>query len=118
MTTQLIDLGWKWTTINLQNMGEAVGRNHAWWWRGGEGLLAIWEEDWETETSAVVMCIACELAQMGELLVDFRQLAGSMTHKWAAWFMPLQDDLFPILEGAGYKRDWEDSLYLFERQHS
>jgi GNAT superfamily N-acetyltransferase len=116
-STDLMDLGWKWATINANNLGEAVARKHAWWWHAGQGLLAIWEEDWEQETGAVLMFLSCKLEKMVELLVDFRRLAGAMKHNQAGWFVPLRNELIPYLELAGYKRDWEESLYIFERQH-
>jgi GNAT superfamily N-acetyltransferase len=117
MTTHFMDLGWRWVTVNPHNLGEAIARERAWWWRRGEGLLAVWDDDWEEETSAVLMFIACELAKIVEMLVDFRQLAGTMKHKHAAWFAPPIDNLIPLLEEAGYKRDGEHSLYVFERHH-
>lgn len=118
ISTDLMDLGWKWARINMHNLREAVAKKHAWWWRDGEGLLAIWEEDWEEETVAVLMFIACELDKVVELLHDFRRLAAVMNHDHAGWFVPLRNELIPFLEQAGYQRDWEDSLYIFERQHS
>jgi GNAT superfamily N-acetyltransferase len=117
MTGRLMDLGWRWVKLNPQNLDEAIASEHAWWWRGREGLLAVWDEDWEDETSAVLMFTACEMANMVELLLDFRRLAGAMSHKWAEWFAPPVEGLISVLEEAGYKRNWEDSLYVFERQH-
>jgi hypothetical protein len=63
------------------------------------------------------MFIACKLEMIVELLGDFRRLAGAMKHQHAGWFVPLRNELIPYMEQAGYKRDWEESLYIFERQH-
>lgn len=113
----LMDLGWRWLVMNTQTLSEATEQQRAWWWREGEGLLAIWEQDWEEETSAVLMFAACKLKRITEMLVDFRKLAASMGHDWAAWFAPPQGDLVPLIEEADYKRDWEDAVYVFEREH-
>jgi hypothetical protein len=48
---------------------------------------------------------------MLELLRAFRRLAGVLDYAHAAWLAPL----FLALAGAGFEREWDDSLYLFEK---
>jgi len=54
---------------------------------------------------------------LGECLSDFRKLAFALGYKHAAWMTPLNPEIFPILEQAGYQRDWEEALFVFAKDH-
>jgi hypothetical protein len=113
----MMDIGWQYLKPCEKRMAELVEGQKAWWWRKGAGLLAFWEdENPEEKPVPVVSILACEIKDIPDLLMDYRRLAANLGYEEAAWFAPLKPELLPMLEGAGFKRDWEDALYVYEKQ--
>lgn len=54
---------------------------------------------------------------MVELLQDYRKFAGQLGFLQAGWIAPLQPEIEFKLQQAGFQRDWDASLYLFEKKH-
>jgi len=118
LTAGLIDLGWHYARSRIEFMAAAIERNSAWWWRGREGLLTVrLDEDDELGVAPSFELLACPLDALPQILLDYRSLAGILGYSQAAWMAPLYDSLAPVLETAGYKRVWENSLYLFAKTH-
>ncbi len=116
----LMDLGWQWAWPSSERFEQAIERGTLWWWGRKTGareavLLARQGEDDEAGEALILSMIACRLDAMAACLQDFRLLAGSMGQEKAAWFAPLGVGLEPVLRAAGYQREWEDSLYVFEK---
>jgi GNAT superfamily N-acetyltransferase len=113
----LMDLGWQMALPTATRLGETIDRGLAWWWRSGQGLLLA-REDEELEASTLVaQIIACSLENLPALLLDFRRLAGVLGYQRAGWFAPLGVGLEPVMENAGYLRDWDASIYAYEKRH-
>jgi GNAT superfamily N-acetyltransferase len=114
----MMDIGWQYLKPCEKKVAALVEGHKAWWWRKGAGLLAFWEdENPEEKPVPVVSILACEIKDIPNLLMDYRRLAASLGYEEAAWFAPLKPELLPLLEGAGFKRDWEDAEYVYEKQH-
>jgi GNAT superfamily N-acetyltransferase len=116
----LIDIGWQWVSPSLENIGFAVAQERAWWWGSEPGgrealLLAREDEEDDGQRLLVIQLIACPLERLAACLEDYRRLAGSLGLGRAAWFAPLDAALEPSLQAAGYQRDWEESLYIYEK---
>jgi GNAT superfamily N-acetyltransferase len=118
--TDLMDLGWQWVSPSLDRLREAIFQGQAWWWRPRSGerralLAARIGEDDEAGQALVVSLLACPPAELTACLHDFRWLSGAMGQSRVAWFAPLGVGLEPSLEAAGFQREWEDALFLFEK---
>jgi len=50
--------------------------------------------------------------------LDYRRLAGSLGYYRAGWFAPLGAGLEAAIESAGYRREWDASVYLYEKHQS
>jgi len=111
----LIDLGWQWVCPSPDHLAEAASEGRAWWWRGEDGLLLYWEYDEEGHDSLVVQLLACSLKHLPVMLSDFRRLAAALDYTGAAWLAPLRAELRPILEQAGFQRDWDEEIWVFEK---
>lgn len=118
LASGLMDLCWEWAPPRPAYVQQAIERGHAWWWRGGSGLAAIYidqdDEDIEPPRPFLELA-ACEMDALATLLMDFRRLAGSLGYQKAAWNAPLHPDLLPILEATGYQRNWEHALFVYSK---
>jgi GNAT superfamily N-acetyltransferase len=113
----LMDLGWQWANPDETHLAEAINQGRAWWWQGRRGLLVTWEDDENQVTYPVISIAACLRKDMAALLLDYRRLASKYGYPKADWIAPLHPDLQSILESCGFKRDWDDSIYIYARQH-
>ena len=117
-TGGLMDLGWRFVTLDETSLAETVSKDRAWWWRGRQGLLTTWEdENPEGEKALMIGLLACGRTSIPAFLMGFRRLAARLSYPWAVWIAPLLPEAGQTLERAGYKNDWEYSGYLYEKRH-
>jgi len=117
----LMDIGWQWAEPSFDHIAAAVAQGRAWWWGREPGvkealLLARDDEGEDGQSSLMIQLIACPLERLAACLEDYRRLAQALGLGRAAWFAPLDGTLEPSLLAAGYQRDWEDSLYVYEKR--
>src|SRR4030066_518928 len=67
----LINLGWVFADPRLKHIQEAIRAKHAWWWKGGEGFLSIWEDEEDGGHEPGIQLVACRMGNMTELLGDY-----------------------------------------------
>jgi hypothetical protein len=114
----LMDLDWRWGAPSPNLLKHAVERGQAWWWRGKRGLLiAEQQSDSERGPRSVIRSLACKVFDIHSCLVDTLGLASSLGSERVIWFAPLDSNLNPTLEAAGFHRDWEQSLYIYQKSH-
>ena len=113
----LMDLGWQWTAAHETYFTEAAGQQAAWWWRGRRGLLVAWGDRESPVPRQIISVAACQLIDLVALLTDYRVLVGKAGFPETAWSAPLHEKLIPILDQAGFSRDWEDAVYVYAREH-
>ncbi len=116
----LMAIGWQWVALSAEWIAEAVARGQAWWWRGDKGersavLLARRDDEEDTTDRLMIQLLACPLEDLAACLGDYRHLAGSLGYKRVSWMAPLDPVLEPALLEADFQRDWEDSLFIFEK---
>jgi ribosomal protein S18 acetylase RimI-like enzyme len=112
----LMDLGWKWGAPKAEYISKAVEKQRALWWRGGKGWLVVREEEGEEgERIPTIQLVACSLEDLGECLQDFRGWAAARESGRVKWFAPVRPEMEPVLEAAGFQRQWEDSLFIYEK---
>jgi GNAT superfamily N-acetyltransferase len=114
----LMDLNWQWAPPRPAYLQQAAERGQAWWWREGQGLIAVYidQDDEDIEPPRPFLSLAaCELEQLAPLLLDYRRLARALGYQAAGWNAALHPGLLPILETAGFRRDWEHALFLYSK---
>lgn len=115
----MVELGWRFAPPRAIYLAEIAKRKKLLWWRRPKGLLALREdeEDNQGNPSLIVQFLACSLEAVAECLVDYRRLAGALGYAKAFWMAPLQPELLLLLEKAGFQRDWDASLWLYEKKY-
>jgi GNAT superfamily N-acetyltransferase len=118
LTGAMMDMGWQWGAPQPEFMASAIQRRQAWWWRGRQGLLIFHlDNDPGEKPRPFIELLACPPRAIPELLIDFRLLAGAIGHETVEWTAHKHPDLIAMLAAAGYTGIWDDSIYLFEKQH-
>lgn len=113
----LMDYGWRWGVPSLEGLEKPVRDGDAWWWRGRQGLLTYWDDEDENKKYPVLHLIACSIDALPECLLDYRRLAAPKGYDHVEWNAPLNAELLPVFDQAGFRRWWEEVLWMFERQH-
>lgn len=115
LTGGLMEIGWEWASITKERLLEAAHSRRLWWWEMGRALLAARED--EEEEALVISLVSCPRQDLSACLLDYRRLAGSLGFGRAGWFAPLGAGLEAALDSAGYQREWDASVYLYEKRH-
>ena len=113
LSAGLFDLGWRWAKPAAKGLQLLIEKQQVWWWRGRQGLLALWEDD-EDPGYMHVCTILCTKEALAELLVDYRRLVGKLGKNQAAWGSPAHPHVQEALQQAGFERSWDKSLYIYE----
>jgi GNAT superfamily N-acetyltransferase len=117
MPKYLLGLGWIFAAPNPVSLSEAADDGLAFWWRGRMGFLTAWEDDDERGNSLKTGFAACAVSDPVEMLTDFRRLASARGAAVTGWLNAVDKITPGILEQAGYRREWENAGYLYERFH-
>ncbi len=114
----LIDLFWRWAPPRLSFMISMIEKGEAFWWLEGQGLLAFQvDTDDEGNPGGYLKFAACALERLPAMLGDYRALSAEVGCLKAGWLAPLHPELQALLSQADLKRDWDESMYLFEKFH-
>ncbi len=114
----LINMDWKWAPPRPIYLRKIVKRGQAWWWRGRRGLLAHYiDEDDQGTPLPILQFLACQNQDMTQCLADYLHLAAALGHTQAGWMAPLHAQVLDALVQAGFERDWEETLYLYAKEH-
>jgi hypothetical protein len=114
----LIDLDWKWAPLKVSYFTDAVNRGMAFWWRDRRGVLLIREslED-KDESRLYLSLVACPPKKFDSYILDLLTYAQIKGYQKIDWITSLQPNLMLQLEEIGFKRTWDDSLFVYERPH-
>jgi len=117
----LMSIGWQWVALSAEWIAQAVARGQAWWWQGDDGepraVLLVQHDDEDEATDKLrIQLLACPLEDLVACLGDYRRLAGSLGYPQVSWMTPLDPALEPALLEADFQRDWDDSLFIFEKK--
>jgi hypothetical protein len=118
LSAGLWDLGWEWAAPTRIFLARAVERQLAFWWRKDRGLLVLRideDEDDPQSPAPFVQILGCSLADLPDLLQDYRRLAAGMGFHQAGWVAALDPGLQVNLASAGFERTWDSSVYIFEK---
>jgi hypothetical protein len=61
--------------------------------------------------------LGCQLDDMPTLLKDARHLAAMRRCTSVFWLAPVHESVRSALEEAGYASDWDNTAYVFEKEH-
>ncbi len=115
-----MDLSWYWGELTLERIVDAIRQGHALWGLDHDGrrwaLLVFDLDDDEEGDYPYIQFLACEVEQLEDALLEYRRLAGALGYKRCAWMAPDRAQILTALEEAGFRSDWENSLYLFEKR--
>jgi GNAT superfamily N-acetyltransferase len=113
----LMDLGWQFAEPRTQYFARYMENNQVWWWRDQQGILIMIDKKEGSDIWARIRMLACEHGEMVELLCDVRMLAGETGYAGVTWMAPLIPRIAGNLSQAGFQRDWDGSLLIFEKHH-
>jgi GNAT superfamily N-acetyltransferase len=114
-----LNVGWKFAAPNAEAIRAAMkDESLFFWWRGRGGIVSAWEDDEEDGNRLIVGMDACAGEGRVQLLEDVRRLASARGAVVARWMNVIDDAVLRDLAAAGYRKDWEDTAYLYERSHS
>ena len=114
----LMDAGWQWVAPSADRIAQGITSGHAWWWNddGGRQAIILARRDVEQGVEdLMVQLLVCPPELLATCLTDYRSLARSLGYQRVTWFVPHQAGLEPALEAAGYRKEWEDSLFVYEK---
>jgi GNAT superfamily N-acetyltransferase len=116
-TAGLMDIGWQFITPVETHLQQASRAGRA-WRHGRSTLLTVWEEEeGDSPPFSMVGMLACEESDLTTCLLDYRRLAARLGYRQAGWFAPLHPGLLPALQAAGFERDWDETLLLYQKVH-
>ena len=125
ITDCLVDFGWRCVNPIPQGVlsdlfsGYSSFEKNFFWWRKDKGLLIVWD-DFDPEEDKQTMGIgvlACALEDMSALLMDVRHLAAAQKKTTVFWLAPVHQQVQAALKQAGFSSDWDNTAYIFEKQH-
>jgi len=112
-----LNIGWKFAAPNAESMRTAMKDDYLFfWWRGREGIVSAWDDDEDGATRLIVGMDACAGEGRVQLLEDIRRLASARGADVARWMNVINESVLRDLDTAGYRKDWEDTAYLYERR--
>jgi hypothetical protein len=117
LSAGLMDLGWQWVPPSHETMCQAINHQQAYWWLNQQAKLIISEDNERSLRTSMIRLLACQKEDMVKILQDYRSLAGQLEFHKAGWVAPLHPEIEPLLNQAGFQREWDASLFVFEKRH-
>jgi GNAT superfamily N-acetyltransferase len=111
----LIDLSWEWAAIEKSILRTAIEEKRLWWWRKRHGLIMTIEDDTDDILCPLLQYAGCSMEHLSTLLDDFKAFSSKLGYEHARWVAPLIPQAIKPLEQAGFTRNWENSLYIYEK---
>ena len=111
----LMNLGWQFAPPREEYLAGYIENDQAWWWNRKRGLIIVVEKVSGPEILGRVRLLAVNPGDMSEILVDAHCLVNQIGYSGLAWLAPLIHDIEDISAEAGFFRDWESSLLVYER---
>ena len=114
-----MDIGWQVVTPNETSLRELLGwaDGRMLWWRDGQGLLCLWENDEYEPPCPAIALAASENIDLAALLLDARRYIHQNGFHKIVWNACLNPQMDAILTSAGFTREDDESIYEYERQH-
>lgn len=114
----LFNLGWQFAPPREEYLRKILLEQQAYWWNLGRGLLIMVEKQDGVTSWARARQILCNPEDLVKILLDLRLIGKIMGHAGITWLAPLLPNVEKSLRDAGYERDWNYSLLVFEKTGS
>lgn len=111
-----VNIGWRFAAPGAESIRAAQKEILFYWWRGRRGLVSAWEDDEDGAARLIVGLEACAEAERVQLLEDVRRLGFARGADVVEWMNVINDRVRRDLETAQYRKEWEDTAYLYERR--
>jgi GNAT superfamily N-acetyltransferase len=118
LTFGLMNLGWQFAPPQKEYLTEYLEGGLAWWWQGERGFVILVDKKDGSETWGRIRTLACDHQDLVELLSDMHLLAARSGYAGITWLAPLTPGIENLTVQAGFNRDWESSLLIFEKSVS
>ena len=114
----LMNLNWKFAAPDEPTLADMARQRRLYWWRGGQALLACWQEEDEDEDEQLlgVGLIAGPMQSLAAILTDVRHLVHQLGRSSVLWQAPVMHSVETALDAAGYDLKWDGSAYLYEKK--
>ncbi len=112
----LVNLDWRWGRLTDEFLYQAIDEKRAWWWRDQQGLIVQRLDQENGILFPEILLLVCPLDAVGVCLQDFGSFALSQGFERVQWLAPLNLDVQVALHTAGFQREWEDSLFIYEKK--
>ena len=114
----LMNLGWQFAPPHKDFIAEYLVEKKLWWWKQDRGILLLVEKKDGLDTWGRIQQLVCAFEDISELLSDTYWLADRFAYRGITWIGPL----IPGIEGktseAGFQRDWDSSLLVYEKSYT
>jgi GNAT superfamily N-acetyltransferase len=114
----MLYLHWRWAPLRECYVEKMVDKGKIFWWRGRQGVLAYLEGSHDNDEKYLTLqTFACQENALPEFIQDYRHLAGRLGFKEAVLAVQPMEAYQSVLEVAGFRRDWDELLYIYAKQH-
>ncbi len=111
----LMNTGWQWSRLSVARVGEFIRRERAWWWGGRTAALLLYEDDYDGKPVAEVAAMIAPHDWIDGVLTQARVLAGRLGAAQLGWTVPNTNVATDAAERAGFIREWDAKIWIFER---
>ncbi len=111
----LMDLGWQFAPPREEYLEIFAAENQLWRWRENEGVIILVPKQEGEEISARIRMLATTHENLMECLADTHVLAEKRGFVGISWLAPLIPRIERFVGEAGFFRDWDKSLLIFEK---
>jgi GNAT superfamily N-acetyltransferase len=113
----VIDLGWQFAKPRFEYIENYVEKNQIWWWKGQRGLLVLVVKKEGSEVWARIRNLACNREDYLACLLDAHTLARRQGFAGLTWKAPLLPGIEQELSTAGFSRDKDLTLLIYEKNN-
>lgn len=114
----LINLGWQFAPPQENYLAKYLEDQQIWWWIQDRGVLFLVEKKDGADTWGRIRQLACDPIDLVALLSDTFILADRYGYAGITWLAPMIPGIEKIAAEAGFQRDWDSSLLVFEKASS
>lgn len=113
-----VDLGWEWGLARPELIAGAGKDLLAWEAMNGETRMLVRHDEEDDQPTLGLAWVKCPPEGLSGALMAFRRLGSAFGYSYVYWTAPLEADALEALQSAGFERDWEGFVWLFERSQS
>jgi hypothetical protein len=111
----LLNLGWQFAPPQENYLAKYLEDQQIWWWLQDRGILFLVEKKDGADTWGRIRQLACDPNDLVALLSDTLILADRFGYAGITWLAPMIPGIENFTAEAGFQRDWDSSLLVFEK---